>query len=148
MYRPGAFAYQSGLRLTDVLHSFAEVQPEADLHYIMIRRVAPPELKTEVISADLTRALAAPHSAADPELRPRDEITVFNLSSSRGRILAPILRDIELQATPDKPEQVVNIDGRVKVPGKYPLEPADARERPHSRGRKPRGRGLHAARLN
>ena len=123
VFRPGAFAYQSGLRLTDVLHSFAEVKPEADLHYIMIRRVAPPELKTEVISADLTRALAAPHSAADPELRPRDEITVFNLSSSRARILAPILRDIELQATPDKPEQTVNIDGRVKVPGKYPLEP-------------------------
>ena len=123
VYRPGAFAYQSGLRLTDVLHSFGEVRPEADLHYIMIRRVAPPELKTEVISADLTRALAAPHSAADPELRPRDEITVFNLSSSRARVLAPILRDIELQATPDKPEQTVNIAGRVKVPGKYPLEP-------------------------
>jgi protein involved in polysaccharide export with SLBB domain len=123
VFRPGAFAYQSGLRLTDVLHSFGEVKPEADLHYIMIRRIAPPELKTEVISADLTRALAAPHSAADPELRPRDEITVFNLSSSRARILAPILRDIELQATPDKPEQTVNIGGRVKVPGKYPLEP-------------------------
>jgi polysaccharide biosynthesis/export protein len=89
----------------------------------MIRRVAPPELKTEVVSADLTRALAAPHSAADPELRPRDEITVFNLSSSRTRILAPILRDMQLQATPDKPEQTVNIEGRVKVPGKYPLEP-------------------------
>jgi protein involved in polysaccharide export with SLBB domain len=123
VFRPGAFAYQSGLRLTDVLHSFGEVRPEADLHYIMIRRIAPPELKTEVISADLTRALAKPHSAADPELRPRDEITVFNLSSSRARVLAPILRDIELQATPDKPEQTVNIDGRVKVPGKYPLEP-------------------------
>jgi protein involved in polysaccharide export with SLBB domain len=124
VYRPGAFAYQSGLRLTDVLHSFAEVKPEADLHYIMIRRVAPPELKTEVISADLTRALAAPHSAADPELRPRDEITVFNLSSSRVRLIEPILRDLKLQATPDKPEQVVTIDGRVKVPGKYPLEPS------------------------
>ena len=123
VFRPGAFAYQSGLRLTDVLHSFGEVRPEADLHYIMIRRVAPPELKTEVISADLTRALSAPHSAADPELRPRDEIIVFNLSSSRGRILAPILRDIQLQATPEKPEQAVNIEGRVKVPGKYPLEP-------------------------
>ncbi len=123
VFRPGAFAYQSGLRLTDVLHSFGEVKPEADLHYIMIRRIAPPELKTEVISADLTRALAKPHSAADPELRPRDEIIVFNLSSSRARVLAPILRDIELQATPDKPEQTVNIDGRVKVPGKYPLEP-------------------------
>ena len=123
VFRPGAFAYQPGLRLTDVLRGFDEVRPEADLHYIMIRRVSRPELKTEVISADLTRALAAPHSAQDPELRPRDEITVFNLSSSRARILAPIVRDLELQATPDKPEQIVNIDGRVKAPGKYPLEP-------------------------
>jgi polysaccharide biosynthesis/export protein len=122
VFRPGAFAYAPGLRLTDVLHSFDEVRPEGDLHYIMIRRVAPPELKTEVISADLTRALAAPHSAADPTLRPRDEIMVFTLTSTRTRVLQPILRDLELQATPDKPEQVVTIDGRVKVPGKYPLE--------------------------
>jgi len=123
VFRPGAFAYHPGLRLTDVLTSFEEVRPEADLHYIMIRRVVPPELRVAVISADLKRALAAPHSAADPELRPRDEIMVFNLSSSRTRILEPIIRDLELQATPEKPEQVVSIDGRVKAPGKYPLEP-------------------------
>ena len=123
VFRPGAFAYHPGLRLTDVLRSFDEVRPDADLHYIMIRRVTLPTLKTEVISADLRRALSAPRSAADPELRPRDEITVFNLSSERARILEPILRDLELQATPDTPEQIVNIDGRVKVPGKYPLEP-------------------------
>jgi polysaccharide export outer membrane protein len=48
---------------------------------------------------------------------------VFNLSASRDRILEPILRDLELQATPDKPEQIVSIDGRVKAPGRYPLEP-------------------------
>jgi protein involved in polysaccharide export with SLBB domain len=123
VYRPGAFAYRSGLRLSDVIKSFDEVRPGADLHYVMIQRVARPELKTEVISADLTRALAAPHTAADPELRPRDEVTVFNLSSNRERLLAPLLRDLELQATPDKPEQIVSIDGRVKAPGKYPLEP-------------------------
>jgi polysaccharide biosynthesis/export protein len=123
VFRPGAFAYHSGLRLTDVLGNFDELRPDADLHYIMIRRVAPPELKTVVLSADLTRALAAPHTAADPELRPRDEITVFNLSSSRARAIDPILRDLKLQATPENPEQVVTVEGRVKVPGKYPLEP-------------------------
>jgi protein involved in polysaccharide export with SLBB domain len=124
VFRPGAFAYHPGLRLSDVLSSFEEVRPEADLHYIMIRRVVPPDLKVEVISADLRKALLAKGSAADPELHPRDEITVFNLSSTRARIVAPIIRDLELQATPDKPEQVVNIDGRVKAPGKYPLEPS------------------------
>jgi polysaccharide biosynthesis/export protein len=124
VYRPGAFEYHAGLRLTDVLNSFDELKPEADIHYIMIRREVPPVERIEVISADLRRALAAPHSSADPELRPRDQILVFNLSASRARILEPIIRDLELQATPDKPEQVVSIDGRVKAPGHYPLEPS------------------------
>jgi protein involved in polysaccharide export with SLBB domain len=123
VFRPGAFEYHAGLRLSDVLDSFDELRPEADVHYIMIRREVPPEQKVEVISADLKRALAGRGSAADPELKPRDKIFVFNLSSSRERILDPIIQDLELQATPDKPEQVVSIDGRVKAPGKYPLEP-------------------------
>lgn len=123
VFRPGAFEYHAGLRLSDVLDSFDELRPEADVHYIMIRREVPPEERVEVISADLKRALAARGSAADPELRPRDQIFVFNLSASRERILQPIIRDLELQANPDRPEQIVTIDGRVKAPGKYPLEP-------------------------
>jgi polysaccharide export outer membrane protein len=123
VHRPGQFEYRAGLRLSDVLNSFDELKPEADIHYIMIRREVPPEERIEVISADLKRALTSRGSAADPELRPRDQIIVFNLSTNRERILEPILRDLALQATPDKPEQIVSIDGRVKAPGKYPLEP-------------------------
>jgi polysaccharide biosynthesis/export protein len=122
VFRPGKFEYRAGLRISDIL-SFDELRPNADVHYIMIRREVPPEEKIEVLSADLKRALAARGSAADPELKPRDEIIVFNLSSNRDRILEPILRDLELQANPDVPEQIVTIDGRVKAPGRYPLEP-------------------------
>jgi polysaccharide export outer membrane protein len=124
VFRPGAFEYHAGLRLSDVLGSFDELRPNADPHYIMIRREVPPEEKVQVISADLKRALAARGSAADPELRPRDQIFVFNLSASRERILQPIIQTLELQANPDIPEQIVSIDGRVKAPGRYPLEPA------------------------
>jgi protein involved in polysaccharide export with SLBB domain len=124
VFREGQFEYHPGLRLSDVLDSFDELRPNADRHYIMIRREVPPEEKVQVLSADLTRALKSPHSAADPELKPRDKIVVFNLSAERERILAPLIHDLELQATPDVPEQVVSIDGRVKAPGKYPLEPA------------------------
>jgi polysaccharide biosynthesis/export protein len=123
VFRPGAFEYREGLRLTDVLDSFDELQPNADRHYIMIRREVPPEEKVEVISADLVRALGARGSAADPALQPRDQIIVFDLSAGRGRIVAPIVRDLELQGTPDKPAQIVSIDGRVEAPGRYPLEP-------------------------
>jgi polysaccharide biosynthesis/export protein len=123
VYRPGQFQYQKGLRLSSILGSFDELKPEADLHYVMIRRQVPPEERIEVVSVDLVRALAARGSAADPELRPRDQILVFNLSANRARVVEPIIRDLELQATPERPEQVVSVDGRVKAPGRYPLEP-------------------------
>ena len=123
VYRPGQFEYHPGLRLSDIVSSFDELRPNADQHYIMIRREVPPEEKVEVLSADLRKALAARGSAADPELRPRDKIYVFDLSTDRERIMAPIIRELQLQATPEKPEQVVSVDGRVKAPGHYPLEP-------------------------
>ena len=72
-----------------------------------------------MISADLVRALAARVDlAADLELRPRDKIYVsFDLSGAdRERILTPGFdRDLELQATPENPEQEVSIDGRIKA---------------------------------
>jgi polysaccharide export outer membrane protein len=124
VFRPGSFEFHAGLRLTDILGSFDELQPNADPHYIMIRREVPPEERVQVISADLKRALAARGTAADPLLQARDQIFVFSLTASRDRILQPVIRDLELQATPDAPEQLVSIDGRVKAPGRYPLEPS------------------------
>jgi protein involved in polysaccharide export with SLBB domain len=123
VFRPGSFEYRAGLRLSDILPSFDELRPNADRHYIMVRREVPPEQKVEVISADLERALGARGSAADPELRPRDQIFVFNLSASRERVVAPVIRDLELQGTPDQPSQLVSIGGKVNAPGRYPLEP-------------------------
>ena len=122
VFRPGQFEYRPGLRLTDVLGSVDELRPNADQHYIMIRRVLPPDDRITVVSADLRRALASRGSAADVELQPRDKIYVFDLSADRERVLASLIRELELQATPEQPEQVVSIDGRVKAPGHYPLE--------------------------
>ena len=124
VFRPGAFQYRAGLRLTDVLGSFDELRPNADRHYVMIRRVLPPDQRIEVISADLERALKARGSAADPELQPRDRIIVFDLSANRARTVAPIIEDLKLQASASSPSQTVIISGEVRAPGLYPLEPS------------------------
>lgn len=123
VYRPGAFQYSTGLRLSDVVDNFDELRPNADRHYLMIRRQVPPEQRVEVVSADLEKALRQRHGPDDPELKPRDLIYVFDLSASRERIVAPTVRDLELQASPEQPAQLVVIDGKVKAPGKYPLQP-------------------------
>lgn len=123
LYTAGPYAYLPGMRLTDVIHSVDDLKPSADLHYILIRREVPPDRHIEVLSADLAAALAAPGSQADVVLMPRDQITVFDLSSSRDRIVQPILNELRTESTEQQPEQVVTIDGRVNVPGQYPLEP-------------------------
>ncbi len=123
VYTGGAFFYRPGMRLTDVIHSVDDLKPNADLHYILIRREVPPDRHIEAVSADLAAALAAPGSSADLPLMPRDQITVFDLSSSRDRIIQPVLEDLRTESTAQQPEQVVTIEGRVNVPGQYPLEP-------------------------
>jgi polysaccharide export outer membrane protein len=124
VFRPGAFQYRPGLRLSDVLSSFDELRPSADRHYVMIRRQVPPEEKIEVISADLERALSARGSAADPQLHARDRIIVFDLTANRVRTVTPIIEDLQLQASATTPAQLVTIGGEVRVPGRYPLEPS------------------------
>ncbi len=127
VFRPGEFEYKPGLHLSDVLGSFDELRPDADRHYIMIRREVPPEEKLEVVSADLTRALAHRHGASDPELRPRDKIFVFDLSASRERIIAPIIRDLGLQATPEQPAQAGEYRRQGQVAWPVPAAARNAR---------------------
>jgi protein involved in polysaccharide export with SLBB domain len=123
VFAPGSFAWRSGIRVSDVIRSIDELRPDADLHYLLIRREVPPDRRITALSADLAAALAAPGSAADVELMPRDRITVFDLSSGRDHVIQPVLNELRLQGSADRPTQVVDVDGRVKVPGEYPLEP-------------------------
>lgn len=120
--RPGAYGYRTNLRVSDVL-SFADLKPKADTHYVMIRRELPPDRRLVVLSADLAAALAKKGSEDDLLLAPRDQMTVFDLQSGRDRAVSALLRELRSQATIDTPLQVVNVGGRVRAPGQYPLEP-------------------------
>jgi polysaccharide biosynthesis/export protein len=122
LYTSGAFAYRPGMRLTDVLRSVDDLKPNADLHYILIRREAPLDRRVSVLSADLEAALRDPDSPANVLLMARDRITVFDLQSSRDRVIHPLLEDLKLQSNIGLPDDVVRIDGRANVPGQYPYE--------------------------
>jgi polysaccharide biosynthesis/export protein len=123
VFTPGAFAYRQGLRLSDVIHSVDELQPNADIHYLLIRRESSPDRRVSVLSADLAAALKEPGSKADVELMPRDRIVVFDSASGRDRIIQPVLDELRVQSSSARPTEVVHVDGKVKVPGEYPLEP-------------------------
>jgi polysaccharide export outer membrane protein len=123
VHSPASFAFREGMRLTDVIGSVDDVKPNGDLHYVLIRRELAPDRRIVALSADLGAALGAPGSAADVTLMPRDQITIFDLESGRDRVIKPILDEIRLQSTSERPTELVRIDGRARVPGEYPLEP-------------------------
>ena len=122
VFTPGSYEYKQGMHLSDVIHSVDDLQPNADLHYVLIRRELPPDRRITVLSADVAAALKTPGSVADLQLLPRDRIMVFDLASGRDHIIQPVLDELRLQSTLASPTEVVHVDGRVKVPGEYPLE--------------------------
>ena len=122
VYRPKYFAWHEGLRLTDVVSSIDELKPNADQNYLLIRREQPVNRRVTVMSADLAAALRAPGSAADITLMPRDIISVFDLETSREHVIQPLMDELRVQSNLAQPTQIVHVDGRVKVPGDYPLE--------------------------
>ncbi len=123
VHRPGDFQFRPGMRLSDALPSLDELKPNAEQHYVLIRREQPADRRIAVFSADLSQALSQRGSAADIELAPRDRIFVFDLETGRDRILEPLMRDLRMQSSFDEPLRQVSVGGRVKVPGQYPLEP-------------------------
>lgn len=123
VYSPGNFAFRQGIRLSDVIRSVDDLRPDADIHYVLIRRELPPDRRIAVLSADLSAALQNPEGRADVPLMPRDQITVFDLASGRDRIIQPVLDELRLQSNSAHPTEVVHVAGRVKVPGEYPMEP-------------------------
>lgn len=122
IFRPGAFAWHQGLRLTDIIGSVNELKPDADQHYLLIRREQPPDRHIAVLSADLVAALKDPASSANVPLEPQDQITVFDLQSGRERVIKPLMDELKLQASLAAPTPTVTVSGKVKVAGDYPLE--------------------------
>ena len=123
VHRPGPVQWQDGLRLSDVVRSVNELKTGVDDGYALVRRERVRGEPIEVLSTDLGAALRNPGSVADIELHSRDSIFVFSLEFGRQRVIAPIMAELELQATFEQPVQQVEIGGEIRAPGVYPLEP-------------------------
>ena len=123
VFRPGAIAWRQGLRLTQLIPSVDELKPNADRSYVLVRREMPQDRRVAVLSADLGAALRNPGGDADILLAARDRVIVFDAASSRRQVLDPLLADLRRQSTLEAPTEIVDIRGRIKVPGEYPLEP-------------------------
>jgi protein involved in polysaccharide export with SLBB domain len=74
--RPGRYSYRAGMKLTDLVSSYADLLPEPAAKYAEIIRLNPPNYTPSVESFDLTAALANP--AVAPALQPLDTVRIFS----------------------------------------------------------------------
>jgi protein involved in polysaccharide export with SLBB domain len=74
--RPGRYSYKPGMKLTDLISSYADLLPEPAPHYAEIIRLNAPDFHPSIESFDISSALANPASA--PELKPLDTIRIFS----------------------------------------------------------------------
>ncbi|HKS58437.1 MAG TPA: SLBB domain-containing protein [Steroidobacteraceae bacterium] len=123
VYRPGEYQFKPGMRIADIIPTLDDLRPNADQRYLLVRRELPPDRRLSVFSIDLEQALRDPASAQNFELAPRDQIYVFDMESGRDRIIEPLMRELQMQSRIDRPTPEVSVAGKIKVPGKYPLEP-------------------------
>ncbi len=122
VYEPGLHEWTPGMTLADLLPNPKLVKPSSDLHYVLIKREVRPNVRINVLSADLASAWAHPASKENPVLKPRDTVYVFNLDVGRGQFVKPILKELQVQEAPNAPKRIVRVGGRVRAPGEYPLE--------------------------
>jgi protein involved in polysaccharide export with SLBB domain len=101
--RPGEYQLRAGMRITDIITSFAALLPDSYPAAAEVTRLAPPDMHKEVLSFNLTRALAGDPGENIP-LQEQDTIKVF----SRW----------EMQEKP-----AVSINGQVVNPGSYMFYP-------------------------
>lgn len=96
--RPGRYSYKPGMKLTDLVASYADLLPEPSTRYAEIIRLQAPDYHPVVETFDLATALEHPEKA--PKLEPLDTVRIF------GRF------DFE-------PDPEVLITGEVRAPGRY-----------------------------
>jgi protein involved in polysaccharide export with SLBB domain len=96
--RPGQYTYHEGMKLTDLVGSYADLLPEPSAKYAEIVRLNAPDYRPSVESFELAAAMANPATA--PKLQPLDTVRIF----SRYDFEAP---------------PAVTVGGEVQTPGTY-----------------------------
>ena len=121
--QPGLYEWSPGMRLTDVIPAPQLLKPDSDLGYVLIRREVEPNVFIEAMSADLRAAWRSPEGLDNPPLQKGDTVHVFNVNVGRSHVVNPIIEELRQQSGMGGPLAVVDIGGRVRAPGRYPLEP-------------------------
>ncbi|MCF4009271.1 polysaccharide biosynthesis/export family protein [Rheinheimera sp. UJ63] len=112
----GEFPLTEGMTLGNLLQAGFDLDQFADKNYALLARFNSQTVKTSVQVV----SLAEPSSLAI-QLQALDKLYVFSMTEPREPIIVNLVERLLQQADKDVPQLVVNIEGDVRFPGRYPL---------------------------
>jgi polysaccharide biosynthesis/export protein len=122
VFQPGPRQWFPGMRVGDLLTSPDLVKPMSDLNYVLIRREPDPNVRVQVLSADIESIWKRTPGARNVALEPRDTVYVFNRDVGRSHVVRPLIDELTAEAPPNSAVPVVRVAGQVRAQGEYPLE--------------------------
>jgi len=78
--RPGKYEIKAGMKIGDLIKGVEELLPETYFDYALIKRLKPPEMDTVLVPFNLGNLVLKKDPAVNIELKPQDQIFVFNRS--------------------------------------------------------------------
>ncbi|WP_028765182.1 SLBB domain-containing protein [Shewanella colwelliana] len=119
--RPGKYQYTHKARVADLLPSvWGNLTIAADLDYALLVRELNQRGDIEVYQFSLGKAISDPSSTDNLLLKPRDTVLVFDYAD-RQTLLGPVIEKLKTQSRFGTAAKLVDINGNVRFPGKYPL---------------------------
>lgn len=120
---PGSYPLESGRRMLDLLRAAGGIQDGTDLNYAMLVRKTDFSQRIEPIALSLAKALLNPTGDHNPTLKAGDKIYLFDPKSDRPKLLAEEIEALVRQSSYDEPAPVVQISGKTRQTGQFPLTP-------------------------
>lgn len=117
----GEFSWYSGMRISDILSNYDQLNPNADLKFGILIREQKNISDIEVLMIEIEQVLTNKDGASDISLLPRDRVIIFSKYGDRVSQLAPYVDQLRRQSDLSEMPRVVFIGGRVRFPGDYPL---------------------------
>ncbi|WP_111977882.1 SLBB domain-containing protein [Algibacillus agarilyticus] len=119
VYRPGAFKWKKGIKVSDLINDIKQLKAEPDLVYSIIVREEQPLRTIKALQFSIGNVLENPNSKDNITLHPRDAVYLF--AANQGRELGGLISRLNSQSRATLAPKVVSIAGHVEFPGRYPL---------------------------
>lgn len=118
VYRPGNYAFTSGMTVGDIIKDIKDVLPNVDLGYGLIRREVPDT--REIFFEQF--ALRDVFNGQAVSLMPRDKVVIFSNDGERDGLIANDIKRLRNQTSLNEPAKVVTVIGPVRQAGSYPFK--------------------------